>query len=193
MAMLPSCLLPRNIPHVRSVSMVYRNSPSSPISNSIGANTTWTTSFCDPPCRTANRRELTVVKVQWASSCAVRLRANQSRCGGRGVTRDFFYVGDLVKACLAAAGERVERGAYNIGGGTAITLGQLIDFVEELTNTKLSVVNAPPRNLDPRSILLDITKARRCLGWIPEVGIEAGIERTWVWFKSLLCSEVNAL
>jgi UDP-glucose 4-epimerase len=111
--------------------------------------------------------------------------------GGRGISRDFFYVGDLAKACLAAANEGVERGAYNIGGGRAITLGQLIDFIEELTNAKLSVMSAPPRNCDPPSILLDITKARRCLGWQPEVGITAGIEHTWAWFKSLQCSEVN--
>jgi UDP-glucose 4-epimerase len=113
--------------------------------------------------------------------------------GGKGVSRDFFYVGDLVKACLAAAGGNVERGAYNIGGGRAITLGQLIDFVEEFTNTKLRVISAPPRGLDPPSILLDITKARRRLGWEPEVGIAAGIERTWAWLKSFQWSEVNTL
>lgn len=105
--------------------------------------------------------------------------------GGRGITRDFFYVGDLAKACLAAANESVKRGVYNIGGGKAITLGQLIDFIEELTNTKLIVINEPPRSFEPPSVLLDITKARRCLGWEPEVDIATGVERTWAWLKSL--------
>jgi UDP-glucose 4-epimerase len=105
--------------------------------------------------------------------------------GGREVSRDFFYVGDLVRACLAAANDNVERGAYNIGGGKVITLGQLINLVEEITNTKLTVTYASPRGCDPPSIWLDITKARLGLCWEPEVEISMGIERTWTWFKSL--------
>ncbi len=105
--------------------------------------------------------------------------------GGREVSRDFFYVGDLVKACLAAADEGVKRGVYNIGGGKAISLGNLLNMVEEITNTKISVTCAPARNCDPSSICLDITKARHGLCWEPEVELSVGIERTWTWLKSL--------
>lgn len=105
--------------------------------------------------------------------------------GGASVSRDFFYVGDLAKACLAAADMNVQRGVYNIGGGRAITLGQLIALVERLTNTQLNTITVPPSSCDPPSILLDISKARRHLGWEPEVEIEAGVELTWEWFRLL--------
>ena len=105
--------------------------------------------------------------------------------GGSEVSRDFFYVGDLATACLAAANMDVERGAYNIGGGNAISLGTLVSTVEEITNTRLAVTYAPPRNIDPPSIWLDTTKARRVLCWEPQVELSMGIERTWAWLKSM--------
>jgi UDP-glucose 4-epimerase len=113
--------------------------------------------------------------------------------GGRNIARDFFYVGDLAKACLAAAHETVERGVYNIGGGRAITLGHLLDLVQDVTHTRLNVKVEPSRSFDPPSIVLDITRARHCLGWEPEVSILAGVERTWKWLRPSRQSETGTL
>src|ERR1017187_4655001 len=47
------------------------------------------------------------------------------------IVRDFFYVGDMARALLLAADERVESGVYNIGGGQPITLADLVECISD--------------------------------------------------------------
>lgn len=111
--------------------------------------------------------------------------------GGCNIVRDFFYVGDLAKAGVAAADAKVKRGVYNIGGGEAITLGQLLELIQKVTGATVNVRIEPPRNVDPPAILLDIDKARRILGWKPEVKIADGLARTREWLRSMDVAQLH--
>jgi len=110
-----------------------------------------------------------------------------------GMIRDYCYVGDVVKANLAA----LNRGSgdyCNIGTGKetkTLKLYQVIydnikkknpDLPVELKN--MSKDKARPGDI-PRSCLV-IHKAENVLGWIPETTLREGIELTlkWYWEKS---------
>jgi UDP-glucose 4-epimerase len=109
--------------------------------------------------------------------------------GGSEIARDFFYVGDLSGACIAALDPNVERGIYNIGGGDALTLGRLIEQIEGITKVRLKVRTEAPRDCDPASIVLDISKARRRLNWNPSVDLAEGLRRTWNWLQEARFAE----
>ena len=108
--------------------------------------------------------------------------------GSGDIVRDFFYVGDLARACLLAANMDVAPGAYNIGGGVPITLKELIERIRYVTGRAVPVIYEPPRSFDPHSIVLDISKARCELGWTPRVPLVDAIARTWGWITSDGCA-----
>jgi UDP-glucose 4-epimerase len=108
--------------------------------------------------------------------------------GSGDIVRDFFYIGDLARACLLAANTDVAPGAYNIGGGVPVTLKELIERIRYVTGRAVPVIYEPPRSFDPPSIVLDISKARRALGWAPKVPLADAIARTWGWIKSEGCA-----
>jgi UDP-glucose 4-epimerase len=112
--------------------------------------------------------------------------------GSQNIVRDFFYVGDLAQACLLAANMDVAPGAYNIGAGVPITLGEVIEIVRHVSGSNIPIIYKPARRVDPPSIVLDISKARRALGWLPKVSLLDGIVRTWDWVNASECRSRSA-
>ena len=97
------------------------------------------------------------------------------------VVRDFFYVGDLVDACLIAIDNESASGIYNIGSGVGVSLNRLIETIRAATGLDVPVRYTPARKLDVPVNVLDISRATRELGWRPKVGLDDGIGRAWGW------------
>jgi nucleoside-diphosphate-sugar epimerase len=92
-------------------------------------------------------------------------------------TRDFTWVGDVVRAnILAAESDQVGRGEpINIGAGLEVS----INHVAALFGGP--VVHTPPRGFDERYKRASIVRARELLGWQPTVFIDEGIQRLLHW------------
>lgn len=91
------------------------------------------------------------------------------------VVRDFVHVSDV-----AAAFERVvagcgRPGAYNIGSSQGRTLLEVVGEIERIMGRQIPMKRAPGRPIDVDVNVLDISKARRELGWTPKVSLEAGL------------------
>ncbi len=86
-------------------------------------------------------------------------------------TRDFTWVGDVVKAnILAAESDKVGNGeVINIGGGTSYSINQLSEMIGG------RYIHEPARAGEPLHTLADISKAKNLLGWEPAVTLEDGI------------------
>ena len=69
------------------------------------------------------------------------------------------------------------RGVFNIGSGEGITINHLANLILKLMGREdLRPVYAPPRPGDIRHSIADISRARKELGFKPEVGLEVGIK-----------------
>jgi UDP-glucuronate 4-epimerase len=91
--------------------------------------------------------------------------------------RDFTYVGDAVDATVAA-GERGEPGrAYNVAGGNAATVADVIEILGGLLGGDLAVDHQPAVIGDARKTGADTTSAREDLGYNPAVSLEEGLSR----------------
>jgi len=100
-------------------------------------------------------------------------------------TRDFLYVGDAVRAALKATVVKEAVGeTFNIASGEETKIIDLANMINELTGNKAGIVFKPRRDWD-RSIrrLASIEKAKRVLGYEPQVMIEEGLRQTVKWFK----------
>jgi UDP-glucose 4-epimerase len=88
-------------------------------------------------------------------------------------TRDFTWVGDVVRAnILAALSDQVGQGEpINVGAGAEVSINRVAELIGG------PVVHVPPRGFDERFKRAGIDRARRLLGWEPRVHIEEGIRR----------------
>lgn len=94
-------------------------------------------------------------------------------------TRDFTYIDDIVKANLIAM--KTADGVYNIGSGNAISIKDLAEIIIDITNSKSDIIYDKPFKGDPDHTLANIDKAKRDLGWSPEITIREGLERYLRW------------
>jgi len=91
-------------------------------------------------------------------------------------SRDFVYVGNVVQAnLLAAAAPDAAGRCYNIGCGESITLNALLKALGELTGRSMTPEYAPERAGDIRDSVADISRARRELGYAPDLGLMEGL------------------
>lgn len=92
--------------------------------------------------------------------------------------RDFTYVEDVVRANLAAATAEVPPGTcVNVAGGTQISLREVCGLVGSLAGREVPVVQCGAEKGDVRRTGGSTERARRLLGWEPQVTIEVGLSR----------------
>ena len=100
-------------------------------------------------------------------------------------TRDFTFVGDVVRANVAAAtadAGAVSGKAYNVAGGNEHTLLELLELTGRLLGIEPARVHVEPRPGDVRHTCADVALAARDLGFRARVGLEEGLRATLAWF-----------
>jgi UDP-glucuronate 4-epimerase len=106
--------------------------------------------------------------------------------GDGSITRDFTYVGDIVRG-IAAAAARVqprELALVNLGGSERSSVRELISLVEKETGGPLEVERKPNAPGDAPTTWASIERAEKLLSWRPEVRLEEGVARTVAWARA---------
>jgi UDP-glucose 4-epimerase len=99
-------------------------------------------------------------------------------------TRDFTFVSDAV-AATAAAGDRGALGfAYNVGGGSRVSVNQLFAIIGRIHGQPLDIRREPVQKGDMRDTFADSTRARADLGFSPAVTLEDGLKAEYAWLAS---------
>ena len=104
--------------------------------------------------------------------------------GDGSVARDYFYISDLVGAFITAIESDPPSRIYNISGGLAYSLNDILSVIRKMTGMEPEVRYTPGRKLDVPVNCLDIQLAGKELGWQPQISLEEGIARTWEWLKA---------
>ena len=101
-------------------------------------------------------------------------------------TRDFTFISDCVAANLAAAEVTEAAGeVFNIGGGSRVILKEVIDTIEQIVDRPIRISFTEAARGDARHTSADVTKAKKILGYQPQVSLEAGLRQEWEWIQSL--------
>lgn len=98
--------------------------------------------------------------------------------------RDFTFVSDAVKAnILASKSEGAIGETLNIGTGRATSINSLAKLIVRLSGSNSAgLVRTGPRTGDIRRSCADIAKAKRLLGYLPQVTLEVGLKTVINWF-----------
>lgn len=92
--------------------------------------------------------------------------------------RDYIHISDVTKACELLALTNSNEVVFNIGSGCGNSLNDIIHYVEELIGKKLKINYIDERSEDIPASILDISKAKTILNFIPEVLLHEGIKQT---------------
>jgi UDP-glucose 4-epimerase len=100
-------------------------------------------------------------------------------------TRDFTFVDDIVEANLSAMQTSVVGEAFNIGGGTTVTLQDAIAICQRVSGKRAKLDIRPVEKGDVRQTLADVCRAKQYLGYEPKVHLREGLEAEWRWVHDL--------
>jgi UDP-glucose 4-epimerase len=110
--------------------------------------------------------------------CTALLGDGRPRVFGDGLqTRDYVYVGDVVKAFLAAAGSDA-AGAYNIGTGVETSVIDLGERLGRICGREFDPETAPARTGEVQRISISSALAGERLGWSAATELDRGLELT---------------
>ena len=102
-------------------------------------------------------------------------------------TRDFIYIGDLIRALkLSATVEGVGGEVFQIATSSETSVRELLDKLLPVLASAgmkdVEVRQTAPRLGDVQRNYSDTSKADRLLGWRTEVALDEGLRRTVGWF-----------
>jgi nucleoside-diphosphate-sugar epimerase len=97
-------------------------------------------------------------------------------------TRDFTFVADAVAANVAAGMRDVHGVAMNIGGGSRVTVNQLLVLLGELIGRPVRAQYLPTERGDVRDTSADTSLAASLLGYAPRVGLRDGLAAEVDWY-----------
>ena len=105
-------------------------------------------------------------------------------------TRDFIYVKDTVRALIMAYEHPESRGKIiNLGSGKDISINHLLQQICDYLDYRGEWDHRPARTSDVRNLCASSERAKKLLGFEPQVSFEEGIKMTLDWYVSSLKKE----
>jgi UDP-glucose 4-epimerase len=104
-------------------------------------------------------------------------------------TRDYVYVKDVARANVLAstapsiAATSLDAPAFNIATSKQRSVLELAASVGDVMGQKPTLEFAPPRAGELLRSALDVSKAKKVLGWTPQYVFEDGLRELVDWFK----------
>lgn len=113
------------------------------------------------------------------------------RLGNLETTRDFTYVDDTVDGFVKAAETpNVEGKTMNLGTGSEIKIGALVEKIIHLTGSSAQIEvdssRLRPTDSEVQRLLSNNALAATTIGWTPRNSFDAGLKKTIDWIKDHL-------
>lgn len=101
-------------------------------------------------------------------------------------TRDFTYVANVVHANIkSATTPGIKCEVFNIACGKAYSVLDIVKYVNKILGKSILPAFGPIRTGDAKHTLADISRAKKLIGFKPEIGFEDGLKKTIEYFKGV--------
>lgn len=102
---------------------------------------------------------------------------------GDGTTmRDYTFIEDIISGiCSAIEYDKTPYEIINLGGGSPVTLHEMIKTIEDVLGKRAQINRLPMQAGDVDKTVSDITKARRLLGYNPQISFKDGVKKFVEW------------
>jgi UDP-glucuronate 4-epimerase len=103
--------------------------------------------------------------------------------GDGSAARDYTFVSDTVDGVIAATKKEFSFEIFNLGESETISLSRMIELLESALGKKAIINRQPLQAGDVPITFADISKARKKLGYNPQMKFENGIKLFAEWFR----------
>jgi len=97
-------------------------------------------------------------------------------------TRDYVYVGDVVRANVLALGSGY-NGSFNVGTGVEASVNDLYRLIKNATGYKGDKLHVPAKAGEQMRSVIDYGLIKSELGWEPRMALEDGLGHTVEYFR----------
>jgi len=97
--------------------------------------------------------------------------------------RGFTYVADIIEGQILAAEKIADGTAVNLGWDKRYKIKDVVGMILKISGHNPRIVYDRSKPEGPFSRALDITLAKRLLGWTPKIDLSEGLELTISWMK----------
>jgi nucleoside-diphosphate-sugar epimerase len=97
--------------------------------------------------------------------------------------RSFLYVKDLAKGLVQLIDRFPEPDPVNFAGNEEITIKQLAESILQLMGKTAKIRLEPGKPSGPQRRVLDISKAKEKLGWVPTTTLKNGLQATIEFYQ----------
>jgi nucleoside-diphosphate-sugar epimerase len=119
--------------------------------------------------------------------CREVLVGGQFRVFGTGEqTRDFTFIDDIVQANIDAAQHGAPGGVYNLGGGTRISMNDVIRLLEKVAGRPANIVRERREKGDVSHTGASVKRAQDAWGFRPRVSLEEGLARELEYVRQVV-------
>jgi UDP-glucuronate 4-epimerase len=101
---------------------------------------------------------------------------------GGNMYRDWTYVGDIASGIQAALDVRLGYEIINLGRGEPVLLADFVKTMERLAGKSAPYTTEPMMKADVSYTFASIDKARRLLGYDPQLSVAEGTRRFYDWY-----------
>ena len=100
--------------------------------------------------------------------------------GDGAAVRDFAYAEDVAEGIILALHHGTAAGYVNLGSGTAVTIKELVETLHSFLPFNYRFDATKPSGFPKR--VMDISLARKLLGYNPTTTLRKGLQKTWDWY-----------
>ena len=106
--------------------------------------------------------------------------------GDGSVKRDFTFISDVASITIdllenLKKSEEKTNDIVNVGGGQPMSMSDLIDIIEKVSDKKIEIDYLPPNLNDSKLTSADTGMQKNLIHKIPKIGLEEGITQTFAW------------
>lgn len=106
--------------------------------------------------------------------------------GDGSTMRDYTYIEDILNGiCAAIEYDKTPYEIINLGGGSPVTLSQMIRTIEKVLNKQAKIERLPMQPGDVNKTVSDISKAQKLLNYEPKTTFEDGIKKFVEWKRTV--------
>lgn len=106
--------------------------------------------------------------------------------GDGSTMRDYTYIEDILNGiCAAIEYDKTPYEIINLGGGSPVTLSQMIRTIEKVLNKQAKIERLPMQPGDVNKTVSDISKAQKLLHYEPKTTFEEGIKKFVEWKRTV--------
>ena len=96
-------------------------------------------------------------------------------------SRSFTYIDDVTELLILCKSVNTDC-TLNVGNNQTSTLIEVIQYIEEATNTKANIDYLERAYKDPDIVLPSLENTKNITGWSPKTDIKSGVENTVKWY-----------